>query len=177
MLPNEPTEGQPRLCLPLSLQEQALFWVHAPAGSGHLGVTATQKRVRCRFFFPDSYGKTETFVLGCHKCLQKRSPPKKIDRGLHIQKGYPGARWSIDLVGPLPSTEEEYIYILTAEDQFTRWPIAIPIKDKTAETIANELDAHVIAEHGVMEELLTDNAHELTGYVIRDVAKILHIKK
>ena len=69
------------------------------------------------------------------------------------------------------------MYILTAEDQFTRWPIAIPIKDKAAETIAQELDSKVIAEHGVMQELLTDNAPELTGYIIKDVAELLHIKK
>ena len=129
VLPNEPGEGQDRLCLPPSLQEKALFWVHAPAGSGLLGITATQKRIRQRFFFPNAYGKTETFVLGCHKCLQKGPPPKKIDRWLNIQKGYPRARWSVDLVGPLPETTEGYVYILTAEDQFTRWPIAIkPLK-------------------------------------------------
>ena len=86
-------------------------------------------------------------------------------------------RWSVDLVGPLPETTEGYVYILTAEDQYTRWPIAIPIKDKAAETIAQELDSKVIAEHGVMQELLTDNAPELTGYIIKDVAELLHIKK
>jgi len=34
-----------------------------------------------------------------------------------------------------------------------------------------------VAEHGVCQELLTDNARELTGFVINDVARILGITK
>ena len=60
---------------------------------------------------------------------------------------------------------------MTAEDIFTRWPIAVAIPDKTAEEIADAFNKHVIAEHGSCEELLTDNAKELTGLVINDIAK------
>ena len=171
-------EANDLLCIPDALLDRALYWAHAHDSVGHLGVGATQKRVRSRFFFPGLYNRVEEYVLGCHKCLRKRGAPGRLDLPpQHTQRGFPGARWSLDLVGPMPRTDQGNVYIMTAEDVFTRWPIAIPIPDKTAEGIAAALEKHLIAEHGVCEELVTDNALEFTGHVINDVARILGIKK
>jgi dUTPase len=179
ILAHEPRLGaNDRLCIPNALQDKALYWAHAHDSVGHLGIGATQKRVRARFFFPGLYNKVESYVLGCHKCLQKRGAPARLNLPPHhTQRGFPGARWSLDLVGPMPRTEQGNAYIMTAEDVFTRWPIAVPIPDKTAEGIAAAVEKYIIAEHGVCQELLTDNALEFTGHVINDVARILGIKK
>ena len=77
----------------------------------------------------------------------------------------------------MPGTDQGNAYIMTAEYIFTRWPIAVLIPDKTAEGIDAAVEKHIIAEHGVCHELLTDNALEFTGHVINDVARILVIKK
>ena len=45
----------------------------------------------------------------------------------------------IDLVGPLPVTQNGYRYIVTLVDYFSKWPEAEPIKDKRAETVAGFL--------------------------------------
>ena len=83
----------------------------------------------------------------------------------------------MDLAGTLPRTENGNCYIMTAEDIFTRWPIVVPIPDKTAEEIVDAFNKHVIVEHGSSEELLTDDVKELTGLVINDIAKTLGISK
>lgn len=172
---NEPKmSNQDWLCVPRGLQDKALFWVHSHQSAAHRGVIATQQRVQARFYFPSMYHKVEQYVLGCHECLQKRGAPGRADVAPHhTQRGFPGARWSLDLVGPLPRTDKGNVYIMTAEDIFTRWPIAVAIPDKTAEEIADAFNKHVIAEQGSCEELLTDNAKELTGLVINDIAKNL----
>ena len=179
ILLHEPRLGpNDRLCIPEQLQDKALYWAHAHDSVGHLGIGATQKRIRARFFFPGMYNKVETYVLGCHKCLQKRGAPGRLNLPpRHTQRGFPGARWSLDLVGPMPRSQQGNAYIMTAEDVFTRWPIAVPIPDKTAEGIAAAFEKNIVAEHGVCQELLTDNAKELTGFVINDVARILGITK
>ena len=176
---NEPRLGpNDRLCLPGKLQDKAMFWAHAHDSVGHLGLGATQRRMGVRLFYPGLYNKVENYVLGRYKCLQKRGAPERINMPHHhTQKGFPGARWALDLEGPMPRRDQGNVYIMTAEDVFTRWPIAVPIPDKTAEGIAAAFEKYVIAEHGVTQELLTDNAKELTGNVIQELAQILGIKK
>ena len=117
------------------------------------------------------YQKIKQYVLGCHECLQKRGAPGRADVAPHhTQRGFAGARWSLGLK-PLPRTDKDNVYIMTAEDIFTRWPIAVAIPDKTAEEIADAFNKHVLSGQGSCEELLTDNAKELTGLVINDIAK------
>ena len=178
-LENEPRLGeQGRLVLPKQLRLTAFHWVHANKESGHLGMSKTQGRMRMRFYFPGLYHYVERQILGCHKCLQKKGLKPRADlMPRNNQKGYPGARWSLDLVGPLTETDKGNVYILTAEDVFTRYPVAVPIPDKTAETVAKAFEQAVMADHGSFSQLLTDNAQELTGHIIQDVAKILGISK
>ena len=42
----------------------------------------------------------------------------------------------MDLVGPLVETQSENKYIMTLTDYYTKWAEAVPIKDKTASTVA-----------------------------------------
>ena len=47
-------------------------------------------------------------------------------------------------------------------DHLTRWPIAKPIPDKEATTVANAIFKKFILEHGTPEVLLSDNGKEFT---------------
>jgi hypothetical protein len=67
----------------------------------------------------------------------------------------------MDLVGPLPETEEHNRYLLTVMDTFSKWPLAIPLPNKKASTIADALYKHLISVHGCPEELLSDMEHTL----------------
>ena len=61
ILLHEPRLGpNDRLCIPEQLQDKALYWAHAHDSVGHLGIGATQKRIRARFFFPGMYNKVES---------------------------------------------------------------------------------------------------------------------
>ena len=52
---------------------------------------------------------------------------------------------SVDLVGPFIENEKGR-YILTIIDHFTRYPIAIPIPDKTASTVTTALKTHLFMQ-------------------------------
>ena len=43
----------------------------------------------------------------------------------------------IDLIGPLPRTEQGNRYIVALVDYFSKWPEAAPLLDKTATGVAS----------------------------------------
>jgi len=66
-------------------------------------------------------------------------------------------RWAIDLIGIPPTTPGGNRWILTAIEYVTGWPVAIPLKDATAPTIATALHNHITMVYGPFRELLSDN--------------------
>ena len=78
----------------------------------------------------------------------------------------------IDLIGEFLETDRGNKYVLTMVDHFTKWPIAIAIPDRKAETIARAIFEHLICEHGVPRKILSDRGQEL----ISEVLKILYEK-
>jgi hypothetical protein len=55
---------------------------------------------------------------------------------------------SMDCMGPLPLTEKGNKYILSCQDQLSKYLIAIPIPNQEAETIAGALVDNVITVLG-----------------------------
>ena len=51
----------------------------------------------------------------------------------------PNQTVAIDIVGKMITTEDGNSWILTMIDQFTRWPVAVPIPNRLSETIAEAI--------------------------------------
>ncbi len=63
------------------------------------------------------------YVKSCYEC-QQRGGPKENNQKRTIVLMDIFERWGIDIVGPLPQTEDGYRYIVVAIDYFSRWPEA-----------------------------------------------------
>ena len=57
-------------------------------------------------------------------------------------------RWGIDIVGPLPQTEDGYRYIVVAIDYFSRWPEARPLTHANARQVAKFIYEEIICRFG-----------------------------
>ena len=83
---------------------------------------------------------SETRDRACADCLAKIQKAKIRDATHQPRRnGYPGEQLFVDLVGPMPTTRNGEKYILTIEDSFTRYAMAVPIPNKESATITKHL--------------------------------------
>ncbi len=78
----------------------------------------------------------------------------------------PSRRFShvhVDLVGPLPVSEDGFTYIMTMVDRTSRWLEAVPIKEMSAATCTRVFLATWVARFGVPETVTTDRGAQFTS--------------
>lgn len=75
----------------------------------------------------------------------------------------PFERISMDIVGPLSLTEDGNKYILTLQDDLTRFWQAYALSDHEAETVAKVLVSEYICRFALPEKILTDQGKEFTS--------------
>ena len=102
-----------------------------------------------------------------------------IKNGTHQSRkpGYPGERLSIDLIGPLPVTNKMNKYILSCEDEFTRFVTAHPLPNKEATTVAAVLLDKHLSIFGMPECIRSDNGKEFSSKVMDHLCDRLNIRK
>jgi transposase InsO family protein len=77
----------------------------------------------------------------------------------------PFERVSVDLI-KLPKTKNGNSYIIAFIDEFTRWPEAMAISDKNAETVLNAMKELILTRHGVPAILLSDEGPEFFNKLV-----------
>ena len=67
-------------------------------------------------------------------------------------------------------------HILTVQDGFTRYLVAVPIPDLETKTILNALIDRFFLVHGMPETIHTDNGSSLMSHLFQDTCKQMGVK-
>ena len=152
--------GRPRPLVPDTWQRTVFDAVH---DLSHPSIRATKQLVAAKFVWPGLRKQVGIWAKACLRC-----PVAKVHRHTTapVDQFVPATRRfdhiHVDIVGPLPPSQN-YRYLLTVVDRFTRWPEAIPLVDAQTTTCAKALALHWIARFGVPEELVSDRGSQFTS--------------
>ena len=174
------TNSHPRylLVVPESLKPTALKYCHDHATAGHLGQDKTLARLQQRFIWYRLRTECKEYVQTCGTC-NKNKKPCRAQRGPlgQYHAGMPVERVHLDILGPLPASDQGNTCILVIIDQFTKWVECYPIQDQKAEVIANKFVNDFVARFGCPQFLHTDQGRNVDGNLIRSICHLLQVHK
>ena len=107
---------------PSEIRQRILQSLHNSPSGGHLGRTKTLLRVRKRFFWSHYKEDVIRWCKRCDACARSKSGPvrKRAKLG-HVPVGAPLERVAMDIMGPLPQTDNGHEYLLVVGDYFSKW--------------------------------------------------------
>jgi transposase InsO family protein len=84
---------------------------------------------------------------------------------------------SIDIIGPFSPSLLQNRYILTIQDELSKFLIAVPLVDQTAEQVARAFVDHVVLIYGIPQVILSDCGSQFLSDTFKGVRKLLGIKR
>ena len=136
----------------------------------HPGIKSSQNLISARFVWPCMKIDVKHFAKTCIACQKNKitrhnsAPFNKFttptERFAHVH---------IDIVGPLPESKG-YSYLFTMIDRFTRHFEAIPLRDISARTCADNFVLHWVSRFGSPLTITTDRGAQFTGTLWRELA-------
>ena len=150
-----------RLCVPQSLIQFVLEWIHeTPHEAAHSGYVKTLERVRELFFWRKMNRSTEKFCETCDVCQKTKVDRTKRMGALrpsHIPSR-PFETVSLDLITGLPpSGQEQYTAILVIVDKLTKFALFIPTHDTlTQEGFARLFVERIVHVYGMPRRIIAD---------------------
>ena len=106
------------------------------------------------------------------KDYKQRHEPKG-----HIESSGPWEVVSIDIVIPLPFDKQSQRFIVIMMDVYSRYLIAIPVRNHTAQAVSRCLYEHVVAYFGTPRSILSDRGTEFTSLMWDSLTQMLGTRK
>lgn len=134
--------------------------------------------LKLKYYWNQQYQSCAQYVKTCKSCQMRKHttihtsvPTKPLE--IYTQ---PFSSITIDTVGPLTPTPNGHRYILSVQCDATRYVLLFPIKDQTAQTIADTLFSSVFCVFGFPVTCHSDRANSFFSQLTQLLFKLCGIK-
>ncbi|KAG7197658.1 hypothetical protein KM043_016479 [Ampulex compressa] len=160
--------------------QQVLMENHNTTIKGHGEYKRTLRRIVTNYQWSNMYNDILNYVKSCKECQRQKTNRKPTRMPLCITDTpeHFNDKIAVDVVGPLQETSKGKRYILTIQDQLTKYLMARAMKDQKTSTIVETFVKSYISIFGPPKNILTDNGTNFTGQLMKefnDWMKMKHI--
>lgn len=151
---------------------------HDSTIAGHPGSKRMYNRIKAAYYWKGMRSDIEDYVKKCRLC-QVNKPLRKSNKApmeITSTSTRPFERLALDIVGPLPEAGfQNFKFILTLQDDLTKFSSAYPMVSATSDEIARNL-VHFMSLFGFPKTILTDLGTCFTSDLFKQLTDILKIK-
>jgi hypothetical protein len=148
-------------------------------GHSHLGINRMVETIKVRYYWKGIDQDVKEHIDKCMNCkLRKtyqRRPQVPIMKYNAVNR--PLDRVHMDLIGPLPSTQNGNRYIMVIKDYLTKYVWLIPLKGKTATEVAEAYVTRFICQAGIPDMVVSDRGNEFVNSLMKNVSDIMGINR
>ncbi|KAL4153415.1 hypothetical protein QTP88_001248 [Uroleucon formosanum] len=146
---------------------------------GHGGINRTLKKIKRQFNWPNLKQELKEYIKNCPSCQTNKNTNKHHRSPMVITSTStkPFEKIFLDIVGPLIATETGNTYILTMMDDLSKYSLAVPLVNHTANNVAKAFVEGFVCVHGFPETILTDQGTDFLSKIFAETTKLLKINK
>ena len=152
---------------------------HASTIGGHSGINRTYNRIKEKYIWENLKKDIENRIQKCDTCQRNKLKRVRTKQPMIITdtpfKTFD--KIAMDIIGPLNITKNGNKFILTIQDQLSKFLIAVPLQDQTAETVADAFIKRFICIFSSPKVVLTDRGTNFTSKLIKAIARRFKFSK
>lgn len=163
--------------IPLDRRQQTISLNHSEPTCGHLGIFKTYKRLSLKYFWPRMHRDVSNFISNCDICRSYKYPNHTTLGTMGRPKDCcrPFQMVSVDLVGPLPVSRNQNMFLLVVVCCFSKYCLLFPIRRATADIISKILEEKIFLVHGIPSTILMDNGRQFISNTMKSLFANYHI--
>jgi hypothetical protein len=162
-----------------SKRKEILYEFQDSPISSHRGMNKTYRAIRSHYNWLNMNREVEEYVKQCRSCQVNKilTPKHRASMEITTTAESPFEKCFLDVVGPLPATQGGNKYILTCQDDLSKYVVAVPIRRQDAETVAKAFAEKVVLTYGTPQIVQSDKGANFISEVFQNTCKIFGIKK
>jgi len=152
---------------------------HDNSLGGHQGMVRTYQIISQQYYWKGMRRQIKEYIRKCQTCQKNKTSNRTSKEPMVIITTANRAfeKIFLDIVGPLPRSHKGNVFILTMQDDFTKFAWAVSMENHEANTVAHHFVTQFVCLHGIPQSLVTDCGTEFLSRIFKEVCRLLKIRQ